>query len=90
MKRTDPLVDRVFPDRNRFVFLLTPEVAIHRLANQGSDTHAAPECGVAQLAISLLREAQVGDDVAGHGVSRYRDIANVASGDLTLLLQVET
>jgi hypothetical protein len=29
MKRTDPLVDGVFPERNRFVFFVPPEITVH-------------------------------------------------------------
>jgi len=29
VKRTDPLVDRVFPERDRFGFVVTPEIAVH-------------------------------------------------------------
>ncbi len=86
MKRTDPLVDGIFPERDRFIFAVSSEVAVHRFPNHRSDAHAAAQGLVAQLAVGLLGKAQVGDDIAGHGgitISRYRDIVNVASGDLT-------
>jgi hypothetical protein len=73
--RADPLVHRVLAERNRRALLATPEVTVHRFPDDGGHTHAAPQGGVAQLAVGLLREAQVGDDVTGHGgitISQYR------------------
>jgi hypothetical protein len=41
MKRTDPLVDGIFPERDRFIFAVSSEVAVHRFPNHRSDAHAA-------------------------------------------------
>jgi hypothetical protein len=29
MERTDPLVDGVFPERDRFLFVVPPEITVH-------------------------------------------------------------
>lgn len=87
MKRSNPFVERVLSKGDRFVFDAA-QVAVHRLPDHGRDTYAAPLSGITQLAPGLLRKSQVRDDVARHSgitISRYRDIANVASEDLTPL-----
>jgi hypothetical protein len=39
--RTDVLVERIGPERYRLIFVGTPEVAVHRFPDHGSDTDAA-------------------------------------------------
>jgi len=73
--RTDVLIERVFPERNNVIFALAAEVSLDGLPHDGRHTDAASRGLVAQVAVDLLGEAQVGDDVASHGditISRYR------------------
>jgi hypothetical protein len=75
VNRTNVLVEWISAEWDRLVFIGTAEIAVYGLANHRCDTHAAPQSGVSQLAVGLLREAKVGNDVAGHGgitISRYR------------------
>ena len=71
----DPFVEGILSKRDRSLLLVTSQATINRFPDDRGDTHTAPQGLVAQLAVGLLREAQVGDDVAGHDgitISRYR------------------
>jgi hypothetical protein len=75
VERTNPFVEGILTEGDDFVLVTTPEIPVHRFADQGSNAHPATLGCVTQLAVGLLREAQVSHDVTGHGgitISRYR------------------
>ena len=75
VERTNPFVEGIRTERDGLVIFGAAEVAVHRFPDHGSNTDAASHGGIAQVAVGLLRKAQIGDDVTGHGgitISRYR------------------
>jgi hypothetical protein len=76
----DELVERIAAERDLAGGVLRPaEIPIDGLADEQGDRHVAAPGAVAELAIGLLGESEVGRHQTGHGdmtVSRYRRAVN--------------